>query len=295
MTIAHDPGGMQIGRPGAADCMNDVAWRSHVEPEALFDLWGPAPASPWSAYHRPTLFAALQARGKSLEPWPEEVPGLAPEAAPRVLPDWADERTAVILDVPGEYAVGLAAWIALRGGHEPVSTFNNWPHAMGLVPIHKALAALLYFAPWAREARERRPRGPHERGMPPVLMLDSRRMGERKPKVKEFDNRYFLLDSDLPSGPTLRRHGVERVVYVHRGDHEADDLNRYLHDLTRHVRLERAGALLDGWGITAPEPFAPPIRKTPYSTSTDPAFRGFRRSALGGFGVFLPESSSGGG
>jgi hypothetical protein len=283
-----DNGDLAVGDTQGTDCQRDFRWRNYVEPAALFDLWGPPQSSPWSGYHRPTLFAALDAVKRL---GPAEPSGLTPADAPQGNPSWADERTAILLDLPGEVSVAYAAWLARDGSHEPVASFNNWPHSRAVVPAHHALAAMLYYAPWLEEARARRdPKGRH----PPVVMLDARRVGERAARPTEFDNRYFLLESDLPSGPVLRRHGVERVVYVARERRDADDLNGYLHELSRFVRVEMAEASTSSWSVGMPTPFAVALRKTPYSTATDPAFRGFRRNRVGGFGVLVPEPSSGG-
>jgi hypothetical protein len=76
---------------------------------------------------------------------------------------------------------------------------------------------------------------------------------------------------------------------------EVDDLNRYLHEMAKMipVQLLRLPAL--GWQAEGPVAWTPEIRKTLFTTVSDPSFRGFRRSAAGGFGELVPEPSSGGG
>lgn len=291
-----------MGEPYAADVTGGTDWRAYAEPELLYDLWGPPHASPWSGYHRPTLFAALDSLQEVRRPG--GVPGFDAASAPRGPPAWLDGRTAVLLDLPGPVSVAYAAHLLHRGGMAPVVTFNNWPHARGVIDAGRALAALLHYAPWVKEGWDR---VEDRNAAPPVFVADSTRMGSPIVKPKDFDNRYFLLETDLPSGATLAARGIERLVYVRpalppdapppippRPD-DADDLNAYLHETSKRVRIELARASVATWGMGAPAPFPVTVRKTPFSTTRDPAFKGFRRNAAGGFGVLVPEPSSGGG
>lgn len=313
-----DAGPVEMGPPEAVDASGGDGWRQYVTAPKLYDLWGPPHDSRWSGYHKPTLFAAIDGiTPERLRPC--GLPSFGVPDAPRRTPDWADERTAIALDLPGPFAVAYGAWLAGRGRHVPIATFNNWPHAQGLVDATSVLAALLYYSPWIAAAELRG----DERIAPPVLLLDRARLGRRAPRPNDFDNRYFLLETDLPPGAQLAAGGIERLVYV-RPDVEAqpaapapgtmgalvealspprpspshpemDDVNGWLHDLGDRVRVHLATASLVEWAITDPAPFAPAVRKTPFSTTSDPAFRGFRRNAAGGFGKLVPEPSSGGG
>lgn len=308
-------GDVRLGPAQSADCRFGEDWRRYAGSRELFELWGPPQTSPWSAFHRPTLFAALDSVPRE-NVWPAPAPGLSVVEAPRERPSWATRETAIILDLPGAHAVAWAAALARVSGHEPVATFNNWPHPKGLVDMGETLAALLYFAPWAWEARENR-LAAQDGAAPPVLMLDRRRLGARKPVPRDFDNRYYLLESDLPTAAMLQRAGVERVAYVRPladdaqpqpapsllfrplplppPTDEPDDLNRYLHELAKKLPLSIVRAPADSWRTSDAVAWSPAIRKTPFTTSSDPAFRGFKRSAAGGFGELVPEPSSGGG
>lgn len=288
-------------RVGASqhDCRGSEDWRAFVTPEALHEAWGPPQASPWSPYHRPTLFAALDS---VLQPvWPDVVEGLEASDAPLRVPEWAREGRAVLLDLPGPASVAYAAWLALRGGYEPVVTFNNWPHKQGLVDAHKSLGALVHFVPWAVEAKRERAAGAWDGRAPPAFVLDAGRLGSRKPRPKDFDNRYYLLDADFPTVAQFKRAGVERVVYVRETGTwppdrmEMDDLNAYLHGLSKGMGVDVATAHVRDWSLGEPREYSPTIRDTPFTTVKDPKFRGFRRSAAGGFGELVPEPSSGGG
>lgn len=321
-----------------ADCMQDQAWRSFLDGRKLFDAWSAPPASAWSAYARPTLFAALDAHlsfmgSKTPDIRPVAVPGLAAGQAPRQPFAGLGRDTAVILDLPARESVAYAALLAFRFGYQPVVLFNNWPHPDGLVHMEGALAALLHFSPWAA-AKD----GAVDRdNEPPVFVLDRRRMPDVHPRPLDFDNRYYHLEADLPSPATLRQNGINRVLYVcpapgetaplepaatpapvsshppvpltftsllQQGWHnnppidganpDADDLNGYLHECGKSLGVSFAAAQLDKWEWAAPIEHVPPVRKTAFTTVRDPAFRGFRRNAAGGFGSLVPEPGSGG-
>lgn len=323
---AAPPGtGAPVDEP--RDCNGDLEWKRFVEPRALYAAWSPPPASPWSGYAKPTLFAA--SGGSDVRPAPWRGLASAQAATSRVrLP----EGTAVVLDLPGAWSVAMGAWLARAAGLQPVVLANNWPHPKGVVDAGAMLAALLHYAPWAAQDAELRAKAP------PVFILDRDRLGARQPKPGDFDNRYFLMETDLPSPARLARGGVQRVLYVtpealpapppprpsvpesawgklsgHDLLEEArlraiverlpdpverppdlDDVNRWLVEARKSLGLGVARADMDEWRVKDARDFAPAPRKTVFTTVKDPAFAGFRRSALGGFGKIVPEPSSGG-
>ena len=50
-------------------------------------------------------------------------------------------------------------------------TFSNWPHPYGVVRSHDTLAALLYYAAFMQERKQKLPAG-----APGLLLLDSERL-----------------------------------------------------------------------------------------------------------------------
>ncbi len=297
MRRAPSLGPVAIGDPTGLDAMGEADWRKLLDPAALHAAWAPPDASPWSAFQRPTLFAALDSlHHDAVGPWVP--PGFDIASAPRELPEWIDGRTAVLLELPGALSVAYGALLAQRAKMQPVATFNNWPHQAEVGDAKAALGALLAYASWARDARDR-----IEGVTPPAIMLDAWRLGTRMPQPRDFDNRYFLLDSDLPSAALLAKSGIERVVYVHpprrpdappEAPEDMDDANPYLVALAKRMTVAFAEARTDGWGLGPLRTAEVKLRKTPFTTTTDPSFRGFRRNAAGGFGVLVPEPSSGG-
>src|SRR5581483_8232965 len=125
--------------------------------------------------------------------------------------------TAIVLDLPGADSVAAAA--ALADHFDPVFTFANWPHPLGVVPSHQTLAATLFFAPRFERARSSR-----MLPAPPVFVLDADRLAPYRDEDSEFDNRYVAR---LPTADVLKQLGVRHVLYVTEGDAqlESDDLN----------------------------------------------------------------------
>lgn len=285
---------LAVGDPKAADALGGSGWRAFLDPARLFDVWGPHPAGPWGPYHCVPLFAALDrlkrdAIGPAAPPGspkrpkaPPELPRFARPGAPA--PRWLTPSTWTILDLPGARSVEAAAWLVRATGAQPVCTFDNWPHERGVLKPELALAELLR---WATTLRDARPKITPE--SPPLWICERERLGERPGRPREFDNRYFHDDSVLPGPGVLRRHGIERVVYVVPAATDAPlaDLEGYFGELLLagiavfRVSLDAADASL--------EPFTSP--RTPRRLNRS----GYRRSAVGGFGTLVPEPSSGSG
>jgi hypothetical protein len=187
----------------------------------------------------------------------------------------------VIADLPGPLVVPVGVWL-VGAGHQPVSTFDNWPHPRGVLAPERILAQLLYWASAVAELRAGL--GP---GSPPAWLCDRQRLGERPGRPGEFDNRYFLDDSLLPGPGLLRQAGIRRAVYLTAGggDPPLADVDPYFQDLERAGIEVRHAALEDPELGLAPLPARRPAQLLPAS---------FRRSSAGGFGTVVPQPSQGG-
>jgi hypothetical protein len=302
---------LRVGDPTARDARDGDGWRQYLSAERLFDVWGPLPGSSWVPFHSVPLFAALDSlRHEEIGParpavawqdapaWtsggapdavsPEGTPpspaGLPPAVRPGApAPEWLQRDTWTILDLPGPLAVEAAAWLVTSAGCQPVCTFDNWPHARGVIKAERTLAELLRWATTIAIARR-----DLEPASPPVWICDSERMGTTTPTPGEFDNRYFLDDSVLPGPVLLRGAGIRQVVYATlRGD-EAPlaDLDGFFKDLLT------AGIPVLQVGLASPTRQPAPI-SLPAVPRQPPT--GFRRSGAGGFGQDVPQPSSGGG
>lgn len=210
--------------------------------------------------------------------WRELPPAARPGAPP---PAWLKRDTWTVLDLPGPMAVEAAAWLVSAARCQPVCTFDNWPHARGVLRAEATLAELLR---WATTVAVARPS--LDAGSPPLWICDSERLGAMPPKPREFDNRYYLDDSILPGPGLLRQGGIREVVYVTVDEGTpAADLDLYLRELL--------AAGLPVWHVSVLRPGGEPSSLRLLSTpSRRPS--GFRRSSAGGFGQDVPDPSSGG-
>jgi hypothetical protein len=187
-----------------------------------------APARPSLApFYVPTLFQSLEASsGRTLRSELRPVP--PPDAQADYLRGEAilslfravemPKDTALVLDLEGPTSVAIAA--ALAKGFEPVFTFDNWPHPLGVVASHLTLASALYYRPVFLQARAARPPD-----APAAFILDRNRLAHYTDDGGQFDNRYV---AKLPLAENLRSLGVRHVLYVtpdKKDLRELDDLN----------------------------------------------------------------------
>jgi hypothetical protein len=131
----------------------------------------------------------------------------------------AARATAVLVDLPGPESVAFAA--ALARSFEPVFTFDNWPHPVGVVPAHLTLAAVAYYQSTLRQLAQGR-----TLPAPPVFVMDRQRLLAYTDQERQFDNRYMAR---MPASEQLRKLGIQHVLYVVPGGNaplqELDDLN----------------------------------------------------------------------
>jgi hypothetical protein len=225
--------GWNVGQKQAqliyADAVNvDAAgtenWRTALEQLVL--LYAPK-SEMWRAYYVPTLFQSL------IGPPDARFEQATPVHAPILDEDYArglalrslfeqagfPRDTAIVVDAPGPRSLAVAA--ALADQFEPVTTFGNWPHPLGVVPAHETLGAALFFLPMYAEAQKTRPAD-----APPVFVLDSNRLLPYVDANTQFDNRYGVA---LPSAAALQAAGIRHILYVNSdGQQELDDLNETL-------------------------------------------------------------------
>jgi hypothetical protein len=225
--------GWNVGQQGAAlrfpvsnglDADGSRSWAA-ILPALAADL---APSqSSLAPFYVPTLFQALEAPSSAslrsalvpLAPAPGNQDFLRGQAILSLFKGvQMPADTAVILDLQGPSSVAVAA--ALAPGFEPVFTFDNWPHPLGVVPSHLTLASAVYHRPLFLRARvERSPTAA------PVFVMDRNRLARYTEEDDQFDNRYV---AKLPTAKNLRSLGIRHVLYVtpDKADlRELDDLN----------------------------------------------------------------------
>ncbi len=253
----------------------------------LFAIWSPPLGSPWEAYHCAPLFAALdrvpsEARGATDS---NLVKGWEPPLDP--FKDWLKsnrqqlgEHVWLIVDLPGPQSVALAPSL-VGAGFQTICTFDHWPHPKGVLHPEWILAQLLRHASTLEYLK--RDLSP---AAPPAWLCDRNRLGKEQPRPNQFDNRYFLDDSILPSLKSLRARGIGRVICLQEAfeDQPQEDLSAYLQD------LRNAGLRVEGMAVLNPDqgfyPILPPPNPSPFNKFP------YVRAAAGGFGRLVPSESS---
>ena len=258
--------------------------------EEIFTAWSPED-SVWSTWVKPVLFAHM---GTYL------TPSQNVESSHDV--GWvpaAQERFALVLDLPKEEGVWLGVALASRGYRAvplynalplpfgvPVfdSASNRYVAAVDVVPIMSALG----------QSAEQLARTKIPSDAPPAFLLDANRQGGNLRMLPdEFDNRSVCFTTDFPSANHLITHGIKGVLLVQRERVEPQiDLAHVLR------RWQDAGLPLQRMRIEQPTERERFEAKRPswYGAMFQRVLVAFglRRAPGGGFGAWVPESSAGG-
>lgn len=207
----------------AVDSTGSVGWSAFLDPVALLRAYQPRNAR-YQPYVVPTLVQSLSQSSLRSQVRPM-VSEAMKEAYARglglkdILARSQNSETVIwYCDLPGPESIALAA--ALAGIVEPVLTFDNWPHPLGVVPSHHTLGALVYYAQEMQNGAATRP----DRA-PALLLLDSRRLNAYSDASDAFDNRYVAR---VPTAENLQTLGVSGVLYAVASEYqknELDDLN----------------------------------------------------------------------
>lgn len=218
-----------------ADSRQSASWIVYrLNPQRLDQAWI-GQESPWRPFQKSTLITFLGEAGVGNYAKPVYTDTMAQAEREahnfgRLVHDMSPEdrnELAIVVDVPGVEAVAWGATLARDLGVQPVLTFNNIPHQRGVLAQEKVLGALLYYAQELEGLR-----------LPPqatpVFLADAQRFAPgRSVSRDEFDNRYYLVPTDLPSAPQFQARGIKYLLYITRGERrEQDDLNPYFADLS---------------------------------------------------------------
>ncbi|MBI1748739.1 MAG: hypothetical protein HYR55_19455 [Acidobacteria bacterium] len=323
---ALSPAHLDFSDGRVTDSIGSSLWKDFRQSRKLLEAWSPVPDSPWTPFAKPTLFSALDEIGSKVQPiYTPAAQAAEVQARNFARHERVPNNTMLIVDLPGEETVVWGVALARECKLQPVATFNNWPHQRGILKAERVLGALLYYA---AEMDKLKKAGALSSAARPVLMMDSNRLGLAKTvKDTDFDNRYYLLESDLPSSAQLKSAGIEHILYVGSNQdvqEEQDDLNPYfkaLHDsgidfailsaqaytdkgavLAAKERREsgyyhRSGSHFPWWLLYyAGRGHTPIPRPTLFSgTPAQGASRRFIRTSAGGFGGYHGIQSGSGG
>jgi hypothetical protein len=241
-----------------------------------FAIWAPEEAL-WTQWAKPVAFAgAMMPLGGEppLDPPALQIPGM-PES-------WT--QSAIVVDLPGEEAVGVGIALAERG-YRPVPLFNGTEGPKAVIDVEPITRALGLGA----EALSLTSLPPDAR---PAFLLDSRRSDDGGAKDPgRYDNRWVVLPQDFPSAAFLGSKGIREVVLLQRASlSPAADLSHVLYRWQQAgIRLNvidiSTGQITDDVRVRRPSKF----RMAWYVAI---ALMGLRRSNVGGFGSTVPEQTS---
>jgi hypothetical protein len=198
-----------------------------MTPEEVFHRWRDA-AGPWAQWIKPSLMTQIPPGVEPRAPRPMSLEGIP-----------AEDRTALILDLPGVEAVELGVALMARG-YCPVVLFNTTHEEDAVVKTWDLMATLS----GAASHLEARSKGP------PVFLLDARRqsvVGEMS--GGRFDNRWYVFGSDFPTEEGFISRGIRRMAIVCRQEVQPD-----LQDALAHHRGLEPVVLSPGSATPEPLP-----------------------------------------
>jgi hypothetical protein len=262
----------------------------------LFETWA-SNDSTWSQWVSPALFAQIDCADGSAE---------ASVDAPA--PIWhehkASPESAVVIDLPGADSIRLALVLAERG-YRPVPIINASPGPVGLqlnflpkpANVSPQSIVVLDMSSLVREicvGTAFLQKLTFASGAPPVFILDALRLRGTNPiRDDMFDNRWMVFPQDFPSARFMVERKIKRVTLVQAEETQPSE------DLS-HVLLRRQEAGIEILAKTKGDVGAPSgitvSRPSRFKASwyRALAIMGLRRSSVGGFGSFIPETSAAG-
>lgn len=237
----------------------------------LYKLWAPDDAL-WTQWVKPVVFMNMRANQFF------GGPGLQ-----KVVVDWTgyEKGTMIIVDLPGKTALDEGFALAAMG-YRPIPLYNGVPGpqwataVISMGPIMQGLtegARLLPSMSINNQAN-------------PVFLLDSERFKWARKRPGTFDNRWRLVPQDMPSANYLKRQGITKIIV--RAKLVQSDLGFILH------QYQKAGIVVYTCGEYGGPRKASSFK--PHGLGLFYRFMlifGLTRCATGGFGMMIPEPSSG--
>lgn len=206
------------------DSQQRETWQKYLYQSAMLTAYQPKTPA-WLPFFVPTLIQSLQFESLRRQLAPIFTPDMQAsyQRGQTLARDFITNaqnagETAFIVDLPGRDSVALGAGMADHA--QLITTFDNFPHPLGVTPSQETLAAMLYYAAEI-EAKQTTASAT----APPVFLLDSNRLAAYKDADTQFDNRYL---AKLPSAQKFQERGIKSIIYVtpdRTRAQELDDLN----------------------------------------------------------------------
>jgi hypothetical protein len=124
----------------------------------------------------------------------------------------------IVSDLKGPEGVAFAA--AMADVANPVITFDNWPHPLGVVPSHMTLGAMLFYAKEVEQKAKVR-----KENASSIFILDANRLNPYTDADTQFDNRYI---AKLPPADKMTALKINNILYSVPNENkqvESDDIN----------------------------------------------------------------------
>lgn len=237
----------------------------------LYKKWAPDTAL-WTQWAKPVVFMNINTRlsYRSL-------------AVDHSMGDWTEYQSnrLIIVDLAGVDSIKEGLGLA-RKGYRPVPLFNGVPgNEKSVVPSKMIVDGLRSGGDFLRTIEINKTANP-------VFLLDANRLKGAKQKPGTFDNRWCVVQQDMPSANYLKKHGIDEVVV--RTSQLQKDLGHLLYDYQKQgIRIYSCGSKRQ---------IIPYMIEKPHGLGLFYRFLlllGLSRNATGGFGMSIPEVSSGGG
>jgi hypothetical protein len=203
----------------STDSKGSLDWAVYLEPSRLLKAYQPVNAS-LQPYVVPTLVQSLSQTSLKSQISPifsnkmREAYSRGLGMREILLKSKDIGNIMIISDIPGPESIAYAA--ALSDVAEPIITFDNWPHPLGIVKSHLTLGALLYYAKEVEQNIEKR-----KTSAPAAIVLDNTRLAPYTDEDNQFDNRYM---AKLPTAENLSTLKITNILYAVPTDNQTAEV-----------------------------------------------------------------------
>lgn len=203
------------------DSLLSDKWREFMQPEKLIEAYRPD-GSPFLPYSAPTLAQSLSESSLKDEMKlcfsPEMALAYSRGLGVKALigENKNNENILLFVDISGAEAVAFGA--AIADVANLITTFDNYPHPIGVVPSHLTLSAMIYYAAEVLEKKKST-----SKKLINVFLCDCDRFLQEINEDTQFDNRYMVK---IPTIEDLKKNSIENILYCTQyRSNELDDLN----------------------------------------------------------------------
>jgi hypothetical protein len=204
---------LDIVSPQTQDSLGTYRWKEYLDPVRLHSAWDPPEHSPYASFVKTRLVDTLPTLSRYILPRYSKHEQLCKETISRLSKkNNLDSHTAVILDSGGAHSVAMAVQL-MQEGYQPIIMLNGIPVPDESHACEQSVAVMLYYA---QAAENLKASGKIRPDSSPAFILDAHRSDP--PILPTVDNSYHLSSSDFPSPDILKKHGIQKVIYLNESD-----------------------------------------------------------------------------